>query len=198
MLVDFRHLFGFALLLIAAGSLAFATGAAVVDGPADTFADDDLAVQPADGPNGDYAYLNDDDEIAIDISASNPNIRDPSFEGINVDSTATIDDVFTITYTAERYAHVWIEYDGDGEVAFVSDGDSIEGKANNVTLGPNQTVTVGLELDAGDAAAGTQLGADEFRINASLAEPEQVDTTGFDPSSDDGDGGSTTVWPARH
>ncbi|QKY16085.1 DUF1102 domain-containing protein [Halorubrum sp. CBA1229] len=189
-----RRTLTLALLLVAAGSLAFATGAAVVNGPAD-FVDDDLAVQPADGPNGDYAYLNNDDEIAIDISAANPNLP-ADFEGVNVDSTATIDDVFTITYTAERYAHVWIEYDGDGEVTFVSDGDSIEGEANNVTLGPNQTVTVGLALDAGDAAAGTQLGTDEFRINASLAEPDDVDTTGFtsfDDDNDDGDGGPTTT-----
>ncbi|OYR57018.1 hypothetical protein DJ83_18055 [Halorubrum ezzemoulense] len=65
------------LLLVAAGSLIFTTGAAVVDGPADTAADGNLAVQPADGPNGQYAYLNNDDEIAIDVSASNPNIQDP-------------------------------------------------------------------------------------------------------------------------
>ncbi|TKX54674.1 DUF1102 domain-containing protein, partial [Halorubrum sp. SS7] len=80
----------------AATALAFATGAAVVDGPADTVANGDLAIQPADGPNGRYAYLNDDDEIAIDVSASNPNIRDPSFEGVNVGATGRIDDVFTI------------------------------------------------------------------------------------------------------
>ncbi|TKX63338.1 DUF1102 domain-containing protein, partial [Halorubrum sp. SP9] len=36
----------------AATALAFATGAAVVDGPADTVANGDLAIQPADGPNG--------------------------------------------------------------------------------------------------------------------------------------------------
>jgi len=41
-----------ALLLAAAGSLMFATGAAVIDGDADTFADDEIAVQPAEGPNG--------------------------------------------------------------------------------------------------------------------------------------------------
>ncbi|OYR45037.1 CARDB domain-containing protein [Halorubrum sp. Hd13] len=189
-----RRTLTLALLLVAAGSLAFATGAAVVDGPADTFADDDLAVQPADGPNGNYSYLNDANEIAIDVSASNPNIKDPSFEGVNVGTTGTIDGIFTITYTAERYAHVWIEYDGDGEVAFVSDGDSIEGEANNVTLGPNQTVTVGLALDAGDSAAGTQLGADEFSINAKLAEPEQASgTTATGGGSQQAGGGPTTT-----
>jgi hypothetical protein len=163
----------YVLLLVAAGSLAFATGAAVVDGPADTVADGDLQIQPADGPNGRYAYLNDDEEIEIDVSASNPNIRDPSFEGVNVGSTGRIDGVFEITYTGDEYAHVWIGDEGE-KVTFVADGDSIEGEPNNVTLAPNESVTVGLALDASDAAAGTQLGADEFSIEAKLAEPDEA------------------------
>ena len=177
------------LLLVAAGSLAFATGAAVINDDADTFAEDKIAVQPADGPNGRYAYLNDDDEIAIDVSASNPNIQNASFDGVNVDSTATIDDVFTITYTGDRAADVWIEYEGDGEVTFVADGSSIVGNTSNVTLAPNESVAVGLELDTRGAAVGTQLGADEFRINASEAQPATTDIS--TQGTGGGDGGPT-------
>ncbi|EMA61796.1 CARDB domain-containing protein [Halorubrum lipolyticum] len=161
-----------ALILVAAGSLILTTGAAVLDGPADTFADDDIAVQPADGPNGDYAYLNDDDEIVVDVSASNPNLP-ADFEGVNPDALASADGVFTITYTGDEYARVWIEHGGEN-VTFVTDGGSIEGKANNATLGPNQTVAVGLEIDARGAAAGTQLGADEFSINATSVGPDDA------------------------
>jgi hypothetical protein len=191
-----RRTLTLALLFVAAGSLVFATGAAVVDGPAETVADGDLAVQPADGPNGRYAYLNNDDEIAVDVSASNPNLP-ADFEGVNVGSTGRIDGVFEITYTGEQYAHVWIG-DESENVTFVADGESIEGEANNVTLAPNETVTVGLALDTRGKAAGTQLGADEFRINASLAEPEDVDAAGhasFDDDNDDNDddGGLTTT-----
>ncbi|WP_128904151.1 CARDB domain-containing protein [Halorubrum amylolyticum] len=178
-----------ALLLVAAGSLIFTTGAAVIDGDADTVADGDLAVQPADGPNGRYAFLN-DDEIAIDVSASNPNIEDPSFEGVNVGATGTIDDVFTITYTGDEYAHVWIGYPTES-VTFVADGDSIEGEANNVTLATNQTVTVGLALDTRGAAVGAQLGADEFTINATLAESEETGAMGA--STQRAGGGPTTT-----
>ena len=184
-----------ALLLVAAGSLAFATGAAVVTDDADTFAEDRLAVQPADGPNGDYAYLNDDDEIAIDISAANPKLG-PDFEGINPDALAEADGVFTITYTAERYAYVWIEHDGGDAVTFTADGRSIEGESNNVTLGPNQTVAVGLAIDSHGKVAGERLAPDEFTIRAKLAEPDDVDTTVFtssDNDNDDGDGGPTTT-----
>lgn len=171
-----RRTLTLALLLVAAGSLAFATGATVVNGPADTVADGDLAVHPADGPNGEYAYLNDDDEIAIDISASNPNLP-ADFEGLNVGTTGTIDGVFEITYTGDEYAHVWISDEGEN-VTFVADGDSIEGDANNVTLAPNETVTVGLAFDTRGATAGTRLGADQFSIEAKIAEPDGVGTTG--------------------
>ncbi|WP_435072868.1 CARDB domain-containing protein [Halorubrum sp. HHNYT27] len=180
----------FALLLVAAGSLLFATGAAVVDGPAD-IVDEDLAIQPTDGPNGKYAYLNDDDEIAIDVSASNPNIKDPSFEGVNVGSTGTIDGVFTITYTGERYAHVWIGYPNES-VTFVADGESIESEANNVTLASNESVTVGLALDTRNAAAGTRLGADQFSIEANISDPDDVRTMG-DENGQTGGGPTVTV-----
>lgn len=67
-------------LLPTAASLALATAVAVVDAPADTFAEDPIAVQLADGPNGNYAYLNDDDDLVFDVLASNPNL-DPDLGG---------------------------------------------------------------------------------------------------------------------
>jgi len=181
-----------AALVAAAGGLAFATGAAVVDGPADTFAEERLAVQPADGPNGDYAYLN-DDEIVVDISASNEKLG-PSFEGVNPDALASADGVFEITYTADEYARVWIEHT-EANVTFVADGTSIEGRPNNVTLGPNETVAVGLRIDARGAATGTTLGGDDFDIRAEIAEPEERGATALngDETDDDGDSVTTTV-----
>lgn len=169
-----------AVLLVAVGSLAFATGATVLDGEADTLADDRVAVQPADGPNGDYAYLNDDDEIVIDVSASNPNLRNASFEGVNVDAEGTIDDVFTITYTADRSAEVWIERDGgdhDGNLTFVHADGPIENETNGVTLGPNESVSVGLRFDTHGTEAGTSLAPGEFSIHANVTDPESTGMT---------------------
>ena len=182
-----------AVLVAAAGGLAFATGAAVVDGPADTFAEERLAVQPVDGPNGAYAYLDDDDEIVVDVSGSNPKL--PSdFEGVNPGTLASADGVFTITYTADEYARVWIEHPEEN-VTFVVDGESIEGEANNVTLAPDETVAIGLEVDARGAVAGTQLGGDDFDIRAQVADPESVDSasTADEGDGDGGDGPVTTV-----
>ncbi|MFW6000275.1 MAG: CARDB domain-containing protein [Halorubrum sp.] len=177
-----------AALVAAAGGLAFATGAAVVDGPTDTFAEERLAVQPVEGPNGAYAYLNDDDEIVVDVSGSNPKL--PSdFEGVNPGTLASAEGVFTITYTADEYARVWIEHPEEN-VTFVADGRSIEGEANNVTLGPDETIAVGLEVDARGAVAGTQLGGDDFDIRAEVAEPESLDQSS---TADDDSGGATTT-----
>ncbi|WP_096393777.1 DUF1102 domain-containing protein [Halorubrum trapanicum] len=181
-----------AVLVAAAGGLVFATGAAVVDGPGDTFAEERLAVHPVDGPNDAYAYLNDDDEIVVDVSGSNPKL--PSdFEGVNPGTLASADGVFTITYTADEYARVWIEHPEEN-VTFVADGESIEGEANNVTLGPEETVAVGLEVDARGAVAGTQLGGDDFDIRAEIAEPESMSSNADgEEEDDDGDGLVTTV-----
>ena len=180
-----------AVALVAAASLVLTTGAAVLDGDADTVAEERLAVQPADGPNGKYAYLDEDNEIVVDISPTNPNLS-ADFEGVNPDTLASADGVFTITYTADQYAYVWIEHDGEN-VTFVTDGDPIEGEVNNVTLGPNQTVTVGLRIDARGEVAGTQLGSDEFSIRAKLAVPEDTSVS----SDSDGDNGPsvTTMSP---
>src|SRR6056297_2212745 len=182
-----RRTLTLAVLLAAAGGLAFATGAAVVDGPSDSFAEDRLAVQPVDGPNGAYAYLNDDEEIVVDVSASNPKLP-TDFEGVNPDSLARADGVFTITYTADEYARVWIDHPEEN-VTFVVDGESVEGRSNNVTLGPDETVAVGLEVDARGVVAGTQLGGDDFDVRAEIAEPESVSST----QGGDAGGASTAV-----
>lgn len=178
--------------LVLAGSLALATGASVIGGPADTLADDRVAIQPADGSNGDYAYLDADDELVVDVSASNPNL-DGEFSGVNVNSRAVIGDVFTITYTAGETADVWIDHDVPG-VSFVVADDSmaadsqpdyrlIEGDEGDVTLAPNESVSVGLVVDTTDldAVAGT-ITENQFSIHATVTEPDEegdtVDSSG--------------------
>ena len=161
-----------ALLVVAAGSLALATGATVLTGPADTFADDRIAVQPAEGPNGNYSYLNDDDEIVVDISATNPNLP-ADFKGVNPDALASADGVFTITHIAggDDQARVWIDNsEDDGSVTFTANGDPIERSDDGVTLGPNESVAIGLDIDTHGAVAGTQLGPDTFSIVADPVE----------------------------
>ncbi|OYR52211.1 hypothetical protein DJ71_28305, partial [Halorubrum sp. E3] len=95
-------------------SLVVSTGAVVLDGPTDPITDD-IALQPGDNP---YAYLDEDGELAIDISEDNPRI---DAEGVNVDAVTTQDALFYITYDGNASAEAWIEHEGVG-VTFVVDG----------------------------------------------------------------------------
>lgn len=47
--------------------------------------------------------------------------------------SASADEIFTISFTADQYAHVWIDHP-DENIAFVADGRSIKGRPNSVTL----------------------------------------------------------------
>ena len=67
-----RRTLTLALLLVAAGSLAFATGAAVIDGDAATVPPGAPPAPPADGPHGGDACLNDAEVIPLAAPASDP------------------------------------------------------------------------------------------------------------------------------
>lgn len=180
---------GFALAV----SLALATGATVIDGPADTLADDRVAIQPADGSNGDYAYLDANDELVVDVSASNPNLDD-EFGGVNVNSRTVIGDVFTVTYTAGETADVWMDHDIRG-VSFVVADDSaadgsdpgyrlVEGDEESVTLGPNESASVGLVIDTTDLdAVADTITEDDFSIHANVTEPDSEADDAGEPDS---------------
>jgi len=101
----------------------------------------------------------------------------PDFEGVNPDSLASANGIFTITYTGDEYAHVWIDHEGEN-VTFLAGDESVEGEANNVTLAPNETVAVGLDIDTHGTPVGTQVGTDEFSISAKIAEPDEVTAMG--------------------
>jgi len=90
---------------------------------------------------------------------------------------ASANGIFTITYTGDEYAHVWIDHEGEN-VTFLAGDESVEGEANNVTLAPNETVAVGLDIDTHGTPVGTQVGTDEFSISAKIAEPDEVTAMG--------------------
>ena len=68
-----------AIGLAAALLLVASTGTVVLDEPADRI-DDDVALQPGDNP---YTYLNEDDELTVDVTEDNPHIDG---DGVNPDA----------------------------------------------------------------------------------------------------------------
>ncbi|WP_436931431.1 hypothetical protein [Halosimplex halobium] len=100
---------------------------------------DGVFLDPANTSNGDaYAEINDQGQLRIELT------------NLNAQATTTVDDVFTISSTNHR-SRVWIEHDAGSDVTFYrSDTDtSIGGSGDRVVLGENETVPVGLRIDAG-------------------------------------------------
>ena len=175
-------------LLALTGTLVFPSAAAPFALSQSDAITQDISLAPATTPNGDYAYLDGDDELVVDLSASNPNLAGDA-EGVNPDGVTALANVFRIHYNGTRYAHVWITDESDA-VTFTVDGDPIDSETNNVTLGPNRSVVVGVVVDTtGDGGGGL---VDDMEVNAKVADPEDVNGASTDgggsvASTGDGD-----------
>ncbi|MFC6756382.1 MULTISPECIES: hypothetical protein [Haloarcula] len=165
--------FATAAILVPSGAVPFdLTGTDDVSG--------DIELRPTDGPNGDYALLNEDDELELHLTGANPSVEG---EGIGSNAVTPVPRVFTMTYTGDRRATVWLTDDAEDVRFYRGDdsGDSLEGRANSVALGPSETVTVGLLVDTrGDHDVER---AETFTVNARVAD------------GDDGDGGGGGYAP---
>ncbi len=173
-IVSAAAVLGFVLLLVSS------TGAVVFDGPTDPITDD-VALQPGDNP---YAYLDENDELAIDVTEDNPRI---DAEGINVDTLATQDPLFYITYDGNATAEAWIEHEGTG-VTFVVDGEPVESPERAVRLTPaDDAVPVGVRIDTRVAGVvpGDRL-IDEISVHARPADPRAIESEA-NRDSEDGD-----------
>lgn len=167
---------------LASGALLFPTGAVpLLEGGQGDQVSEHLVMAPGDGPNGAYAVLNEDDEIELRLTEGNQRV---AADGIDADAVTRIPGVFTITYTGDEYARVWVT-DDVADLTFVGGEDapnSLEGRENAVVLGPNQTIAVGLVVDTrGDTDVES---AQEFTVHAELADGERPSVAGGDQQSD--------------
>ena len=122
----------------------------------------------AAGPTGASPYLHEDHQLVIYLTASNDAVDG---DGVPAEAITGIDDVFTLTYTGDEHAHVWLEHDS-ADVEFYAGEDasnSLEGKANNVTLAPNESVNVGFTADSRGQETMDRL-IDSVEINAKVPE----------------------------
>ncbi len=119
-----------AVLLV---GLAAATGTGAITG-ADEIGEGTY-VAPADTENGDrYVELNERDRIEMTV------------DGINVRSTATVNDVLEIGHTADSQLWVYVEHDAE-QVDVVADGRPIEGPNQRLRIDGGERERVGLEID---------------------------------------------------
>lgn len=149
-----------------------ATFAGDVLAPAEPDAGEALVLEPHPGPNGEYAFVNDDDELEI------------ATEDVNPGTQSSFEDVFTITNNASRAVEVNVSHDAEDAVVFDSNGSSAFGAIQTdegITIPANGTVAVGFHVDSGGAAAGETL-LETITFHATWADEDGE--TGSTPSSE--------------
>jgi hypothetical protein len=165
-----------ATALALAGVLLVPSGAVpLLDQPTDQISED-VELYPSDSPDGRFAYLDENDELVVDISAANPKVN--GTVGVNPEGVTTFENVFRIHYNGSQFANVWLTHDAD-VLTFTARGHPIGSRANNVTLGPNESVGVGIRVDTTGQTVDAV--ADEFTIHATVGTPA---TPGGDGSTD--------------
>jgi len=145
-----------------------------------------IEMAPSESPNGVYAQIGDDGNISLVIDEhTQAAAQSEGGDGVNSDGVTHIDNIFTIAYNGSEDIKwdVWLELDGT-DAQFYRGSDptrSLEGQANSVVLGPDETLSVGLRIDTtGEHAVET---IDEFTVRA---EGETGDSA--DAEDDNGDG----------
>ncbi|GAB6879947.1 hypothetical protein JCM17823_22210 [Halorubrum gandharaense] len=143
--------------------------------------DAELFLSPADSLNGQaYAEL-EDDEIAVEI------------RGLNPSAETVVDDLLVVAYAGapESDANadkVWIDHDAEEVTVYRMDtGEPVDGEADAFALEPEESVTLGLLVDAGEpgvvlesvtlhaeespvSSGGGGGGTPDFGVRASLSE----------------------------
>lgn len=163
--------------VVAVTLFVVSTGAVVFDEPVDRI-DDEVALAPADHHG--YTYLDEDDELVVDVTEDNPHIE---AEGVNLRSLTRVDALFYVTYEGDGYADVWIEHEAEA-VRFVVDGEPVESEANALRVSPaDDVVPVGVWVDTrvAEYAPGDDL-IDGISVHARPA-----DDLGEEPPPDDPD-----------
>jgi len=165
-----------ATALALAGVLLVPSGAVpLLDQPTDQISED-VELYPSDSPDGRFAYLDENDELVVDISAANPKVN--GTVGVNPEGVTTFENVFRIQYNGSQFANVWLTHDAD-VLTFTARGHPIGSRANNVTLGPNESVGVGIRVDT--TGQKVDAVADEFTVHATVGTRE---TPGGDGSTE--------------
>ena len=153
-----------------------------------------LALEPAEGPNGDYASI-EDGTLALNFDGSADGVDG---QGFNAEATTRVDEVFTITNQGTQKVGVYIEEFetiDNVDIAFLAQNGaetSLVGADAAVGLPVGESIPVGLVADVGDVApteGDGVINGDAVTIVATVAEdeaPEIAETfQAFDPTDDE-------------
>jgi hypothetical protein len=124
----------FIVTLLVVAVLVVPTAAAVTAGTDDV--DGKVELEPAGGPNGEYAFI-EDGELRLD------------FGRLNDQATTRVDNVVTITATTDEPVKVWVETDLGGSVTAYESGNPTDefGPERPRILQPGESLSVGFVVD---------------------------------------------------
>ncbi|MFB6251662.1 MAG: DUF1102 domain-containing protein [Halobellus sp.] len=152
--------------LAVSAALVFPTAAAP-----DTINDETLILQPADNPNGAYAYYEDyrpseGEELRLGFGPANPNLKDA--DGVASDTVSSFDRVFTVTNNGSEAAIINLTSSSERIQFYV--GAETGNTATEVNLTPGETFAVGVLIDTrGLSSSSTTLDPD-FSVDAAPAD----------------------------
>lgn len=154
-----------ALAVVLLLGLLIPTGAVLLSD--DLFGDESIVLEPHTGPNGEYVEVGQDGNLSVDLG-------DP---GVNQEASTVVEDVFNVSNQGSTTSRVWITHDATGHVTFQDgEGRSIQGKENNVSLAPGETLVVSMRVDSKEAAAGDVLLRD-IAVHAEIEDETTTTTT---------------------
>lgn len=117
--------------------------------------DPNVVLAPGDGPGGDYATLNADGELEVDLSSP----------GVNAGAMTTVDGVFTVSNEDQDTVGIWFSHNETDEVILSVDGRSAQEEADPIILSPGEEVSVDLSVNSSTRSPG-ELVLSEFTIHA--------------------------------
>lgn len=132
--------------------LVVPTGAAGTD---ELWTEPSVVLEPHDGPNGQYASINGDGELEVDLS----------MPGLNAGAVTVIDDVFYVTNNHEDPVAIWFSHDAMDEVVLSIDGQPAQSSSEAVELLSGEQATVGITVDTSNRSPG-EIVLSEFTIHA--------------------------------
>ena len=160
-----------AVAVVVALALAVPTVAMTQGGEDDV--DGKVTIAPADGPNGEYATV-ENGELRVD------------FDRLNDEAITTVHDVVNVTATMNETIEVWVAVDANESVT-VHEGDDTEAtlsRSRTRTMEPGESIVVGFEVDTYREVP------DSATLTVGIRDPSGTDDgSGGDGSGDD-DGGT--------
>ena len=127
-----------------------------------------LALEPAEGPNGQYASINENGLLEVQVSDENEAITG---EGVNPNSWYDLGNVFQITNQGTQQVGVWIEHDRK-HVSFLTGETVLDDPGAPVFADSGETLPVRITVDTRNVDSSDESLLDEISIHAN-ADPDE-------------------------